>query len=143
VPRFLATRTFDTAVLERPLDGESIETPGFAGWGVARTRRSRCRWRGASRAEVTPALVAVLLQHGDTKAKQQLICPPGQVRRDAKGNETCGMARLSCRTSAPPSAKGPTGRQGKVDLERWRRSAIWKDANRCVGRVTPFLNASL
>lgn len=148
-PRFVASRTFNVATLEREIAGEKVETPGFEGWAWPELEQVDSKAGGATRAQIDALkLIAVFLQHGDTKPPQQkLICPPDQIRRDQAGNETCGAARLVLQDVGATFSEGSFFTVGKVDLDKWRNSPIWKDGGKageaCVGHVTPFLNASL
>jgi hypothetical protein len=144
-PRFVARRTFDMAAIERGVEGKTVETPGFRGWSWLELDRVDERSGGAPRAHLDALkLAAVFLQHNDSKPEQQdLVCPPGNIRRDEEGNERCGSARLVMSDVGATFGRGSFWKVSKMDLEKWQNAPIWLDRTGCVGNVERFLNGNL
>lgn len=114
---------FEAAVMERRLEGRTIESDVHEGWAWYELDQIDPAQGGAPRAEVDAfRLMAVLLAHWDNKSvNQRLVCLPGGERPDG-----------SCATPlAMLQDVGATFGPLKLDLANWRRLAIWKDAARC------------
>jgi hypothetical protein len=115
--------TFDTAVIERRLEGRKIEDGSVEGWAWHELNKVDPSRGGSSRAEVDALrLMAVLLAHWDNKAEnQRLICPPGADGPDG------GCATPLAIVQDVGATFGPM----KVDLNNWRSYRIWTDAKSC------------
>jgi hypothetical protein len=115
--------TFESAVIERPLEGRKVESFGDQGWGWYELDRIEASRGGATRAEIDALrLMAVILAHWDNKGpNQRLMCLPGNDLVDG-----------SClRAVALINDLGATFGPLKVDLENWRRLPVWSDAEAC------------
>jgi hypothetical protein len=115
--------TFDTAVIERRLEGQKIESGSAQGWAWHELTRVDPSRGGSPRTEVDALrLMAVFLAHWDNKAdNQRLICPPGAERPDG-----------GCATPlAIVQDLGATFGPAKVDLNNWRAYRVWTDAKTC------------
>jgi hypothetical protein len=115
--------TFQTALIERPIEGDEIEATKDQGWSWYELDKIDSTAGGSSRAEVDALrLMAVLLAHWDNKgSNQKLLCPPGQARPDG----SCG---------APVAAIGDLGGTfgpARVDLPNWERTPVWLDPAAC------------
>lgn len=115
--------TFDQVAIERPIEGDKIESSDDQGWSWYELDMIDAQAGGSSRAEVDALrLVAMLLAHWDNKgANQRLLCPEGARRSDG-----------SCRTPIAAikdlgAAFGPK----RVDLDNWKKVPIWTDAKAC------------
>jgi hypothetical protein len=114
---------FETAVIERPLEGKKIEAAEDQGWAWFELERIDAAHGGSPRAEVDALrLLAVVLAHWDNKAaNQRLICAPGHERPDG--------------TCAAPLAMiqdlGATFGPLRVDLSNWRATPVWSDPTTC------------
>lgn len=115
--------TFDQVVIERPIEGDKIESSDDQGWSWYELDMIDAQAGGSSRAEVDALrLVAMLLAHWDNKgANQRLLCPEGARRSDG-----------SCRTPIAAikdlgAAFGPK----RVDLDNWKKVPIWTDPKAC------------
>lgn len=144
-PQFVAARKFDPSAIEREFPGDDVETPDFSGWSWPELDRVDSQKGGAPRAQVDALkLLAVFLQHNDTKPVQQrLVCPPGELVRGDHGNETCRSARLVLKDVGATFGEGSFWRVDKVNLERWRDAPVWRDAESCIGHLPRYLNGSL
>lgn len=119
---------FESAVIERPVEGRRIETMKERGWAWNELAKIDATAGGASRANVDALrLLAVFLNHWDNKAKnQRLLClgendPPGRVLDP----RPCG------RPLAMIQDLGATFGPNKLDLLNWAASPIWADAATC------------
>jgi len=115
---------FDAPTIERPLEGNDIESTPDEGWSWYELDRIDVRSGGASRAEVDAfRLMAVLLAHWDNKGpNQRLICPPGVSTRGGVCASPIAMIQDLGATFGPL----------KLDLPNWSHTAMWADARACV-----------
>jgi len=123
-----AYQEFESAVIERPVQGRRIETAKERGWKWEELGHIDPAAGGASRAEVDALrLLAIFLNHWDNKAKnQRLLClgepdPPGRTLDPGP----CG------RPLAMVQDLGGTFGPNKLDLPNWAKSPIWADAATC------------
>jgi hypothetical protein len=139
-----ATRVFEPTAIERRLAGSPVEVPGYEGWAWPELDQIRERG-GASRAQIDAfKLLAVFIQHSDSKPDQQeIICAEGQRRRGAGGNETCGSAWLVIKDLGGSFGKATRFNTSKMKLEDWDSVGIWKDARQCIGDLPRSLTGSL
>jgi hypothetical protein len=114
---------FDSAVIERPLDGEKIEAPGVEGWAWYELDRIDPASGGASRTEVDALrLLAVVLAHWDNKSEnQRLLCLPGGERSGGVCATPLAMIQDLGSTFGPM----------RVDLHNWRGTPVWTNRPTC------------
>ena len=115
--------TFDSAVVERRLEGRKIEAPQHVGWPWFELEKIDPARGGSPLAEVDALrLMAVLLAHWDNKAEnQRLVCPAGQDRGDG------GCVRPLAMLQDVGATFGPA----KAELHNWRTTPIWVDRKAC------------
>jgi hypothetical protein len=116
-------RTFDTAAIERRIDGKEIEAVEDQGWAWYELDKIEARYGGSSPAEIDAfRLLAILLAHWDNKAaNQRLICLPGGEQAGGRcGTPIAIMQDLG-------ATFGPT----KLDLHNWRAVPVWADRQTC------------
>lgn len=144
-PVDLATRVFDPAIVERDIPGKSVETPGYEGWAWPELDQIRPRAGGATRAHIDALkLLAVFIQHSDTKPDQQdIVCAEGRNRKDAKGNELCAEAWLVIKDLGATFGKATRFNSSKMILADWDSATVWKDGAKCVGNLPRSLTGSL
>jgi hypothetical protein len=144
-PGVVGRSVFDAAAVERPLLGSAIEVPGFEGWAWPELDKVSPRAGGASRAHVDALkLLAVFVQHSDTKPEQQdLMCAPGGVKRDRGGNETCTSPWLVVRDLGTTFGKATAMNNSKMNFDDWSGARIWKEGASCVGDLSRSLTGSL
>jgi len=136
---------FDPAAIERKLKGTTLEEREGSGWIWPELDLVDESDGGAPRAQRDGLkLLAVLIQHTDTKAQQQrLMClkhkaddagdvcaEPALMVNDL--GMTFGSANLFNR-SVP----------GSVNFEHWSKEPIWADAKRCIGNLSVSQTGSL
>lgn len=116
-------RSFNPVVIERRRDGRKIEGFPDQGWAWYELDTIDASKGGSPRAEVDALrLLAVFLAHWDNKAEnQRLICPSGEDRPDG------GCARPLAMMQDLGATFGPS----KLDLNNWRKTAVWADASAC------------
>ena len=115
---------FDSAVIERRIEGRKIESRPGLGWAWYELSKIDPARGGSSRAEVDGLrLLAMVLAHWDNKAEnQRLICPPGA---DGPGG-TCTKPLAILQDVG--GTFGPT----KLDFHNWRNTRVWKDGATCL-----------
>ncbi len=114
---------FETAVIERQLEGRKIEATDDQGWGWYELERIDPASGGSPRSEVDALrLLAVVISHWDNKsANQRITCLPGGDRPD--GGCTTPLALIQ--------DLGATFGPSRVDLLNWRRVPVWSDPATC------------
>jgi len=117
---------YEWVALERKYDARPIETKSGEGWSFVELDRVEEAMGGAPRAHVDALrLTAAFLAHWDNKAdNQRLVC----VSRDWPAGAPCPAPMMMLQDL------GATFGPRKINLRRWRTSAIWADRAAC--RVT-------
>lgn len=143
-PTAVATRVYDPAIIERDVAGDPIETPGYEGWAWPELETASQRAGGATRAQIDAfKLLAVFIQHSDTKPDQQeIVCTAGR-RKDAKGNETCGSPWLVIKDVGGTFGKATLINNSKMKLDDWSSVNVWKDPKQCIGNLPRSLTGNL
>lgn len=143
MPSDLSTRRFEPAVIERPLIGRPIEVEGFEGW--AWPELDKLEAGGSSRAEIDAfKLLAVFIQHSDTKPEQQeIVCADPGTRIDGQGNETCKSPWLVIKDLGGTFGKATRLNSSKMNLGDWDSVTVWKDAAQCVGDLPRSFTGNL
>jgi hypothetical protein len=130
--------SFDVAAVEKRFPGEDIEKADGRGWSWAELDLVDEREGGAPRYQRDALkLVAVLLQHTDTKPDQQrLVCRSGGRSEQELAEcpdplmmihdvgQTFGRANLFNRSAI-----------GSVNLADWSRTRVWADPAGCVANL--------
>jgi hypothetical protein len=136
--------TFFPAVIERKPDGHEMTRGGDSGWAwpeLADVDETRGGAPRAHRDALT--LVAVFMQHTDSKPEQQrLVCLPGGLSDEGKCDKpflalhdvglTFGHANFYNR-----------GVTGSVNFAEWARTPVWRDAGKCVGHQSQSMTGTL
>jgi hypothetical protein len=159
---------FDPATIERKLPGAAFEED--KGWSWAELDSIDEAAGGASRAQRDALkLMAVFLQHTDTKAQQQRLLCLDEPK--ASTSTTAGRAATAPATTAttaprdvhaaPPECKHPLmllndvgltfGRantfndntKGGMNLARWAKTPVWKNSKGCVGNLPKSMTGTL
>ncbi|CAN5769945.1 hypothetical protein BH18ACI5_BH18ACI5_24810 [soil metagenome] len=115
--------TFESAVIERRLEGRKIEAVSDQGWAWFELNKIDPSRGGSSVAEVDALrLMAVILAHWDNKAEnQRLLCSPDAERPDGSCANPLAIIQDVGATFGPL----------KVDLTNWRLFRVWTDAKTC------------
>jgi hypothetical protein len=136
----VATRVYDPAIIERPFVGRPIEVPGYDGWAWPELDSST-----SPKAEVDAfKLLAVFIQHSDSKPDQQaILCAEATKRKDAKGDETCASPWLVIKDLGVTFGKATRLNSSKMTLADWDSVPVWKDAAQCVGDLPRSFTGTL
>jgi hypothetical protein len=143
-PADVATRVFEPAIIERGVSGQKVEVKDYEGWAWPELDQLK-GGNGASRAQIDALkLLAVFVQHSDSKPEQQeLVCAPGGVRKDARGNETCMSPWLVVKDLGGSFGKATKLNTSKMKLSDWDGETVWKDPKACVGNLSRSFTGSL
>jgi len=133
---------FDPAVVERKMAGAEWPLKDDSGWS----------WREL--AEVTPArggaprahrdaltLLAVFLQHTDTKPQQQRILCLGGIEDDVCSRPFLMINDVGL-TFGIASRANSNAASG-ANLEKWRSTPVWRDEPGCVGNIDKSFSGTL
>jgi hypothetical protein len=136
---------FDTAIIERPIRGESIHEEGFRdqGWNWNELQEVDSAQGGATRAQIDAfKLLAAFITHVDSRAdNQELICPQNAVTRDDARNdaeERCDRPMMYIRDLGTTFG-GAYEEAGfsTLNLRHWKKWPVWKDAKKCIADLEP------
>jgi hypothetical protein len=138
---------FDFAAIERTFPGRKIASViDNGGWGWPELDAVDPAAGGAP-IEHRDALklLAVFLQHTDSKAEQQrLVCPDAAPGREAL--LACAAPVMLIHDLGKTWGKANKfnrGSSGAVNLEQWTAAPIWKDKARCVGNLSKSFTGTL
>ncbi len=134
---------FEYAVVDREVEGYSVpgwEEPGWAWPDLDRLNPAAGGAPKAHRDALT--LLAVLIQHTDSKREQQrFIClgPPSN-------GDNCARPFLMIADVGKTFGKANAlnkDEPGSVNLQNWRAETVWRDAPQCVGNLPQSLTGTL
>ncbi len=143
--RVAGERLLTPAVIERPPDGnELIDDEGKPGWKWGELDHVDEAQGGAPRAQRDALkLLAVFMQHTDTKPEQQrMLCLPGGLAAGNRCEKPFLMLHDVGLTFGRANALNLAGK-GSVNLERWRTTSVWKDDRACVGNLNKSMTGTL
>lgn len=135
---------FDPAVIERKMAGTEWPTTADSAWSWKELDEIPPGRRGASRAHRDALkLLAVFLQHSDSKPRQQrILCLDAPPRSP----ETCRQPFLMINDlglTFGRASRTNANSTSSVNLEAWRRTPVWKDTSRCIGNLPRSLTGTL
>jgi hypothetical protein len=135
---------FDAAVIERKLPGAEWSPDGREGWAWNELNVVNPSLGGAPRAHRDAlALLAVLLQHTDSKPQQQrVVCLDQRSTKD----DACRRPFLMINDLGLTFGRANTMNRnavGSVNLAAWRETPVWKDETGCTGYLPRSLTGSL
>lgn len=134
---------FSPALIERKMDGKEWEGEGGSGWSWRELDRVQPEAGGAPLQQRDALkLLAVMLQHTDSKPQQQrILCLDG-----SKGDTSCEKPflmlsdlGLTFGRASRTNANEPSG----ANLTAWQRTPVWRDATGCVGNLPRSLTGTL
>jgi hypothetical protein len=135
---------FEVAAIERKPKGHELKGENKGGWAWPELDLVDESQGGAPKEQRDGLkLLAVLMQHTDTKPEQErLLCLPGGRTDDGECDKpfmllhdvglTFGHANLFNRTST-----------GSVNFAEWSKTPIWRDAAACVGHLSKSFTGTL
>lgn len=139
---------FDYAAIERKADGEEIESvqgPGWSWQDLAAIKPAAPHGR-THRDALT--LLAVMLQHTDTKREQQrLVCLDEGVDDDDE-DELAQCVKPFMLISDLGKTFGKANAfnaddPGSVNLRAWKEAAVWVGKTGCIGNLHPSVTGTL
>jgi hypothetical protein len=140
-----ATRRYETAVIERDVDGEKVEVPSYEGWAWPELEFVDEESGGAPPAHIDALkLLAVFVQHVDNKPEQQaIVCTDARERRDRTGNATCAAPILVVKDLGSTFGGAKLFNYDKMKLDSWREVPIWRNPATCEGDLSRSLIGNL
>jgi hypothetical protein len=131
-------RILDPAAVERKFGGDEL----FEGWKWEELEKVDEESGGATRAERDALkLLAVFLQHSDSKAQNQRI-----VCIEAVASGQCSQPIMMINDLGVTWGKANRWNQqprGSVNLAEWEPIPIWRDATGCVGNLSGSFTGTL
>ena len=133
---------FDPAVIERKIEGTEWPAEGPKGWSWEELDRVDPERGGAPRAHRDALkLLAVFLQHSDSKAEQQrIVCVDAPRGGSACSNPFLMISDVGLTFGR---ANRTNSNESGVNLSRWRRTPVWKEETGCVGHLPKSLTGTL
>jgi hypothetical protein len=136
---------FEYATVDREVEGYPV--PGFEeeGWAWPDLDRVDATVGGAPKAHRDAlTLLAVMLQHTDSKREQQRFICLGPATRGP--TPTCPRPFLMIADVGKTFGKANTlnrDEPGSVNLKNWREERVWRDGPQCVGNLSKSLTGTL
>ncbi len=137
---------FEFAEIERKMPGHEMQSQRDTGWAWPEIDLVDPREGGAPLAQRDALkLLAVLLQHTDSKADQQrLLCESGKSKTENLADCTEPFM-MTHDVGVTFGRANRFNRQaiGSVNLQQWTSVPIWKNAAQCVGNLSPSHTGTL
>lgn len=132
---------FEFATAERKMPGREVESPDGPGWAWPELNLVD-RDAGGAPGEQRDALklLAVMLQHTDSKAEQQRLICRG---RDDDECATPFMLVHDLGKTFGASSRFNRDSVSGVNLRAWQQTPVWKDQPRCIGNLAPSQTGTL
>jgi hypothetical protein len=136
--------TFDPAIIEREFPGQKIETKDGSGWKWAELDLVDDEQGGASRAQLDGLkLLAVFIQHTDTKPQQQrLVC----LSAGGTDHRECSQPFMLLNDVGVTFGEANllnSGTPGSVNFKKWSETPVWKDGDQCIGNLKKSFSGTL
>jgi hypothetical protein len=126
-------RIVDPAAVERKLEGTEL----LDRWAWDALDKIEVTAAGARKAERDALkLVAVMIQHSDSKPQQQRVVCPGDVTRS---DGRCAAPLMMINDLGVTFGRANALNQqpkGSVNLAAWAELPVWKDAAGCIGNLS-------
>ena len=133
---------FDPAVVERKMAGAEWPANDDSGWSFVELAEIAPAGGGAPKAHRDAlTLLAVMLQHTDSKPQQQRVLCLGGVEDGA-----CSRPFLIISDVGLTFGSGSRANLNDVsgaNLERWRSTPVWRDEPGCVGNLDKSFTGTL
>lgn len=147
-PGSSAARTFDPAVVERQMPGDVMESGTDSGWGWV-DLNSVDQTRGGAPLAHRDALklLAVFMQHTDTKpAQQRVLCLDKIKGLPAATDGSCRHPFMMLSDLGKTFGKANAFNKdnpGAVNLKAWADADIWRGDKSCVGDMDQSFTGTL
>lgn len=138
---------FDPAVVERKMPGEAYRPD--EGWSWKELNLIDGSAGGATLAERDALrLLAVFIQHTDTKPEQQRLLCLGEPKSDhtAKGPMPCAQPFMMIQdlgVTFGRANKFNEGGLGSVNLAEWSKTPVWLNETSCIGNLPKSATGTL
>jgi hypothetical protein len=133
---------FDPALVERKMPGAEWPRNDESGWSFEELAEITPARGGAPRAHRDAlTLLAVMLQHTDSKPQQQRVLCLGGVEDGACSRPFLIISDvgLTFGTGSRANSNDVSG----ANLERWRSTPVWRDEPGCVGNLDKSFTGTL
>jgi hypothetical protein len=136
---------FDPATVERKMEGREVTPEGKSGWSWKELDAVDPEAGGAPRAHRDALkLLAVFMQHSDTKPQQQrILCLDEDAsRRD----DSCARPILMINDlglTFGRASRSNINEVSSVNLTAWRETPVWKGETGCTGNLPKSLTGTL
>jgi hypothetical protein len=138
---------FDPAVIERKMEGAELaelDVEGRPGWSWAELDQIDTMSRGAPKAHRDALkLLAVFLQHTDSKPQQQRIVCLGLLHPVARSCDRPFLMISDVGLTFGVASRTNANEVAGVNLERWQQRPVWKDRDGCVGNLPRSFTGTL
>ena len=137
-------RQFFPAVVERGMSGREWPEDGDSGWSWAELDSVAPAADGAPRAQRDALkLLAVFMQHTDSKPDQQRILCLGQSRTSSSTSCARPFLMVSDVGLTFGRANLTNSNSAGANLEAWRTTSVWKDDTGCTGNLRRSFTGTL
>lgn len=145
-PRTVRTRTrFEYAAIERRMPGREIDGPDGSGWSWDELNAVSPRAGSQALAHRDAlTLLAVMIQHTDSKRQQQRLVCQGAPR--ARADAACARPFLFISDVGKTFGKANIfnrDKPGSVNLEAWARTPVWAGDTGCTANLPKSLTGTL
>jgi hypothetical protein len=136
----------EMASIQRKTPGMDIEAAGIVGWAWPELDDVDPAAGGAPKAQRDALkLLAVLVQHTDSKPEQQRLVCMGADTKDA-ATEPCAMTIMMAHDLGLTFGRANLWNRngvGSTNLKEWSHAPIWTDTTGCVANLTRSQSGSL
>jgi hypothetical protein len=136
------THVFNPAAIERKAPGHAIDTKKIKGWAWPELKMVD-RTQGGAPIEQRDALtlLAIFIQHSDSKPEQQRLVCLSHDFVDEEGNATGECAKPFMLLNDVGQTFGKANYRNSdsvssVNFDGWSKTRIWEDEKSCVGHMT-------
>lgn len=135
---------FELATIKRRKPGREWESDGKAGWSWEELTLRAPAAGGAPIAQRDAlTLLAVFLQHTDSKAEQQRILCSDSGSGTASGCRRPWLMVGDTGLTFGSATRTNDNSAGSVNLVKWRRTSVWKEGSGCVGNLSKSFTGTL
>jgi hypothetical protein len=133
---------FSPALIERKMEGEEWDGDGGSGWSWRELDRVQPDTGGAPRDHRDALkLLAVLVQHTDSKSVQQRIVCLGSTKGEPCSRPFLMMSDVGLTFGRATMTNA--NQESGANLDAWRKTAVWRDATGCVGNLPKSFTGTL
>jgi hypothetical protein len=147
VPRQDGAMVFDPAAVERKLPGREIEAQGLPGWSWEELDLVDPRAGGAPLEQRDALkLLAVLMQHTDSKPEQQRLLCIDEKSEKENDAETCASPLLMINDVGLTFGQASllnSNEKSSPNFDRWAKTPIWRNDKGCEAVLNPSLTGTL